>query len=48
MISSELPEVTNMSDRLLVIHDGRLKCELTGADMNAETIMKKAILKEGN
>ena len=48
MISSELPEVTNMSDRLLVIHDGRLKCELTGADMNAETIMKNAILKEGN
>lgn len=48
MISSELPEVTNMSDRLLVIHDGKLKSELTGEDMNAETIMKKAILKEGN
>lgn len=45
MISSEMPEVIHMSDRLLVIHEGELKGELIGADMSAEEIMKKAILK---
>lgn len=45
LISSELPEVIALSDRLLVIHEGRLKGELSGADMNAETIMKTAILE---
>ena len=48
IISSDLSEVIHMSDRLLVVHEGRLKGELTGESMNAETIMKKAILKEGD
>lgn len=46
-ISSELPEVINMSDRLLVIHGGRIKGELSGDEKTAEMIMKYAILKEG-
>jgi ribose transport system ATP-binding protein len=46
-ISSELPEVINMSDRLLVIHGGRIKGELSGNEKTAEMIMKYAILKEG-
>lgn len=46
LISSELPEVIALSDRLLVIHEGRLKGELKGEDMTAEMIMKTAILKE--
>jgi len=43
MISSELPEVLGMSDRVLVMHGGRIKGELTGEAMNAETVMKLAI-----
>ena len=29
MISSELPEVLGMSDRILVMHEGRIKGEIT-------------------
>lgn len=47
LISSELPEVIALCDRLLVIHEGELKGELTGENMTAETIMKMAILKGG-
>ncbi|WP_394926626.1 sugar ABC transporter ATP-binding protein [uncultured Robinsoniella sp.] len=46
IISSELPEIINMSDRLLVIHEGELKGELCGTDKTPENIMKTAILKE--
>ena len=43
MISSELPEVLGMSDRVLVMHGGTIKGELTGRDMTAEKVMKLAI-----
>lgn len=43
MISSELPEVLGMSDRVLVIHGGMIKGELCGSDMTAEKVMKLAI-----
>ena len=43
MISSELPEVLGMADRVLVMHGGQIKGELTGADMTAEKVMKLAI-----
>ena len=43
MISSELPEVLGMSDRVLVMHGGQIKGELTGEDMTAEKVMKLAI-----
>ncbi len=43
MISSELPEVLGMSDRVLVMHGGEIKKELSGSDMTAETVMKYAI-----
>ena len=43
MVSSELPEVLGMSDRILVMHEGRIKGELTGADMTAERVMQLAI-----
>lgn len=43
MISSELPEVIGMSDRILVMHGGKIKGELTGEDMTAEKVMKLAI-----
>lgn len=41
MVSSELPEVIGMADRLLVLHDGRVVGELPGGS-SEEEIMRKA------
>ncbi len=43
MISSELPEILGMSDRVYVMHEGRIVAELEGDQMNQETIMKHSI-----
>ena len=44
MISSELPEVLGMSDRILVMHDGRITGEITDVQSaTQEDIMKLAI-----
>ena len=42
MISSELPEVLNISDRILVMHDGRIVGELGPAEATQERIMHLA------
>ncbi len=42
MISSELPEVLGMSDRILVMHEGRIAGELTRAEATQEGIMHLA------
>lgn len=42
MISSELPEVLGMSDRILVIHEGRVRAELTRDEATQEKIMSYA------
>ena len=38
MISSELPEVLGMSDRVLVMHAGRLVATIDRADANPESV----------
>ena len=43
MVSSELPEVIGVSDRILVMHDGRLKGELAWQDATEDKIMQIAI-----
>lgn len=43
VISSELPEVLRLSDRVLVMHEGRLTGDISGEDANEETIMKAAL-----
>ncbi len=44
MISSELPEVLGMSDRILVMHDGRITGEITDvAGATQEQIMELAV-----
>ena len=43
MISSELPEVLNMSNRVLVICDGRITGEFNPEEASATDIMDKAI-----
>lgn len=42
MISSELPEVIGMSDRVLVMHEGKITGEVAGDDMTQEKIMHYA------
>ncbi|PKQ25419.1 MAG: D-xylose ABC transporter ATP-binding protein [Actinobacteria bacterium HGW-Actinobacteria-4] len=42
MISSELPEVLGMADRVLVVHEGRITAELDRAEATAETVMYAA------
>lgn len=44
MISSELPELMGMSDRIMVMSEGRLAGILNGADATEEKIMKLATL----
>ncbi len=46
MISSEMEEVVNMSDRILVISDGELKGELSEELQTAENVLRFAILQE--
>ncbi len=42
MISSELPEVLGMSDRVLVMREGRITAELDRADASSESVMTAA------
>lgn len=42
MISSDLEEVLRLSDRVLVMHEGRLAGELSRADLSEEAVMKLA------
>lgn len=48
LISSDLPEILGLSDRVLVMHQGEIAAELTGGDINEETIMKNATGISGN
>lgn len=42
MVSSELPEVLGMSDRILVVHEGKINGELTKEEATQEKIMTLA------
>ena len=42
MISSEMSELLGMSDRILVMHEGRLAGELTAAEATQERVLKLA------
>jgi ribose transport system ATP-binding protein len=39
MISSELPEILGMSDRILVMHKGRIQAEINGNEATSEKVM---------
>ena len=43
VISSELPEVLGLSDRVLVMHDGRITADLPIEQADQETIMRAAV-----
>lgn len=42
MVSSELPEVLGMADRVVVMHEGRVSGELDSSEMTPESIMHAA------
>jgi len=46
MISSELPEIIAMSDRIIVMHEGVKKGELKRGNVSQEMIMKMALSSE--
>ena len=43
MISSDLPEVLGISDRIMVMSEGRISRELNRDEANQESIMKLAV-----
>ena len=42
MVSSEIPEVLGMSDRVIVMREGRIAAEVSGKDMTPETLVRHA------
>ena len=50
MISSELPEIIGMSDRIVVMHEGKIMGELPGSEATEEDILMLAtgqVIKDG-
>ncbi len=43
MISSELPEILGMSDRILVMHGGRISGDFTADEATQEKILQCAL-----
>lgn len=48
MISSELPEIIGMSDRVYVMHESKLVAEVSKENMHQEEIMRHSIGQGGN
>ena len=43
MISSEMPEILGMSDRILIMRNGRIAGELSDSEASQEEIMNYAL-----
>ena len=46
MISSELPEVLGMADRVLVVCEGRITADLARAEATPENVMRAATRRD--
>jgi len=47
LISSELPELLALCDRILVMSEGRLTAELPRGEATEETVMRAAVPRKG-
>jgi ABC-type sugar transport system ATPase subunit len=47
LVSSEMPELLHLSDRILVMCDGRISGELAGAEMTQTNILRLATIDDG-
>jgi ribose transport system ATP-binding protein len=50
LISSDMPEIIRVSDRILVMHDGAIRGEFPRAEVTQEKIMSKimeSVLSKG-
>jgi D-xylose transport system ATP-binding protein len=43
LVSSELPELMGMSDRIMMLHEGRLSCEFARESFSQETLLAAAL-----
>jgi ribose transport system ATP-binding protein len=43
LVSSEMPEIIGLSDRVIVLREGRIAGELSGADITEEKLIGLAI-----
>jgi len=43
LVSSDLPELVEMSDRVIVMREGRVVAELTGSDISQESVLHHAL-----
>ncbi|NLG57867.1 MAG: sugar ABC transporter ATP-binding protein, partial [Clostridiales bacterium] len=48
LISSELPEIIRMCDRVIVMCEGKVTGEVVGEDINQQRIMEYATAREEN
>ncbi|MBT2720532.1 sugar ABC transporter ATP-binding protein [Bacillus sp. ISL-46] len=48
MVSSEMPEVLSMSDRILVMREGRITAEIEGKKATQEAILEAAMMNKEN
>lgn len=46
LITSEMPELMAMSDRIIVMHRGRITAEFKGGQVTAEELLEAAMGKE--
>ncbi len=42
MVSSEIPEILGMSDRVIIMREGRIAAEVAGPEMTPETLVRHA------
>lgn len=48
MVSSEMPEIIHMCNRVIVMHEGSISGVLSGDDINEKAIIRKAMGEEAN